>query len=152
MVASRLGAALSLGAVGVGVSGLFVVQGAPDLVLTQLLVETIIVVGFVLGLRQLGRTFPAIDRSWRAIRVVVAAFVGSVVVLGLAAATSAPTGQAPVARLQSDAVAKGGGNNVVNVILTDMRALDTLGEVLVLVTVALGIVALAAAPRTVRQR
>ena len=61
----------------------------------------------------------------------------------LAAASANPTGQGPIDELREQAVEEGGGNNVVNVILTDMRALDTLGEVVVLATVALGILALA---------
>ena len=44
---------------------------------------------------------------------------------------------------QAQAAEDGGGNNIVNVILTDVRGLDTLGEVVVLATVALGILALA---------
>ena len=70
-VQSRLGAALTLGAVGIGVSALFVVRGAPDLALTQLLVETIVVVGFVLGLGRLRRRFPTINNTWKIIRVVM---------------------------------------------------------------------------------
>ena len=49
-VTSRFGAALALGLVGLGVSGLFAVHGASDLVLTQLLVETVVIVGFVVAL------------------------------------------------------------------------------------------------------
>ena len=45
----------------------------------------------------------------------------------------------------------GGGNNIVNVILTDMRALDTLGEVVVLAVVALGIAALATSSQPTSQ-
>ena len=76
-VRSRLGAALTLGAVGLAMSGLFVIHGAPDLALTQLLVETIVIVAFVLGLGHLTRRFPAVNRSWQAIRIAVAAFGGS---------------------------------------------------------------------------
>jgi multicomponent Na+:H+ antiporter subunit A len=151
-VGSRLGAALTLGAVGLAMSGLFVIQGAPDLALTQLLVETIVIVAFVLGLGHLTREFPPVNRSWRAIRVAVAAFGGAVVVLALAAASSRPSGQPPLEDLQNEAVAEGGGNNVVNVILTDVRALDTLGEVMVLATVAMGILALANLRSTAGQR
>ena len=46
------------------------------------------------------------------------------------------------------AVDEGGGNNVVNVILTDVRGLDTLGEVLVLVVAAIGVLALGRADRS----
>ncbi len=143
VVRSRLGAALTLGAVGIGVSALFVNHGAPDLALTQLLVETIIVVGFVLGLGHLSRQFPEKSGSWRAARLFMSLAGGLVVMTGLAAASAAPTGVAPIAELADTAVSEGGGGNVVNVILTDTRALDTLGEVVVLATVAIGILALA---------
>ena len=47
-----------------------------------------------------------------------------------------------MANLGQQAVDDGGGKNIVNVILTDIRALDTLGEVIVLLAVAIGILAL----------
>lgn len=141
-VGSRLGAALALGSVGLGMSALFVVHGAPDLALTQLLVETIIVVGFVLGLGRLRRQFPTTNNTWRTVRIAIAAAGGLAVTAALAAAGTAPTGKAPIAELTKAAVDEGGGKNVVNVILTDIRALDTLGEVVVLATVAIGILAL----------
>lgn len=142
-VGSRLGAALTLGIVGIAVSGLFVVQGAPDLALTQLLVETIIVVGFVIGLGHLARRFPPVTGAWRSVRLGVSIFAGLAVAFGLAAAGANPSGAPPLEELTNQSVEEGGGNNVVNVILTDLRALDTLGEVVVLATVALGVLALA---------
>jgi len=147
-VNSRLGAALALGAVGLGISALFVTYGAPDLALTQLLVETIIVVGFVLGLGPLRRGFPINDNTWQTVRIVVAVAGGVAVTAALLMAGSAPTGTAPIDDLTNAAVDEGGGKNVVNVILTDIRALDTLGEVVVLATVAVGILALARVNRT----
>ena len=143
LVGSRLGAALTLGAVGIGVTGLFLVHGAPDLALTQLLVETIVVVGFVLGLGHLARSFPRAAPAWRTTRLAVSAAAGLGVMVALAAAGATPAGRAPVADLAAAAVDEGGGNNIVNVILTDIRALDTLGEVVVLAIVAIGILALA---------
>ncbi len=146
-VASRLGAALALGAVGIAVTGLFVIQGAPDLALTQIIVETVIVVGFVLGLGVLGRQFPRANRSWRLIRLAVAVLGGIGVMVALVAAGSKPSGSPPLAELEVAAVDEGGGANIVNVILTDIRALDTLGEVVVLAVVAVGILALARVQR-----
>jgi multicomponent Na+:H+ antiporter subunit A len=141
-VGSRLGAALVLGAVGFSVAGLFVALGAPDLVLTQLLVETVIVVGFVLGLGRLATKFPKATRLWLTGRIAVSVLIGAAIAVALAGAASSPSGGAPVLDLTESAVADGGGNNVVNVILTDIRALDTLGEVVVLLTVAVGILTL----------
>jgi multicomponent Na+:H+ antiporter subunit A len=144
-VENRIGAGLALGVVGIGVSALFVMHGAPDLVLTQLLVETVIVVGFVIGFSQLSRRFPPVGARWRAVRLSVAGLGGAAVMVGLAAAGANQVGEPPVAALAEVSVDEGGGKNVVNVILTDIRALDTLGEAVVLATVAVGILALARA-------
>ena len=143
-VRSRIGAALVLGAVGLGVAGLFVAHGAPDLALTQLLVETVVVVGFVVGLGHLTRRFPPVGAAWRRVRILVSALFGTTVAVALLASASDSAGEAPLAELLADSQTIGGGNNVVNVILTDVRALDTLGEILVLAVVAVGIIALAA--------
>jgi len=142
-VNSRLGAALSLGAVGIGITGLFVLHGAPDLALTQLLVETIIVVAFVTGLGHLAQEFPKTSQTWMRVRIAVSLGGGCAVVAALVAAASAPVAAPPIVALAAAAADEGGGNNVVNVVLTDIRALDTLGEVVVLATVAVGILALA---------
>ncbi|MCL4139844.1 UNVERIFIED_CONTAM: hypothetical protein GTU68_042687 [Idotea baltica] len=147
-VGSRLGAALTLGAVGIGVSGVFVLHGAPDLALTQLLVETVVVVGFVIGLGHLARRFPTAEGTWVATRVIISCAIGLAVAAALAASGAAPAGTAPVEELAEAAVDVGGGNNVVNVILTDLRGLDTLGEVVVLAVVAIGILALANVRKT----
>jgi multicomponent Na+:H+ antiporter subunit A len=141
-VSSRLGAALVLGAVGFSVAGLFVAYGAPDLVLTQLLVETVIVVGFVVGLGRLATTFPTATRLWTAGRAVIAGAMGTAVAVALAGSAGNTVGEAPVRELARTAQDDGGGKNVVNVILTDTRALDTFGEVIVLMVVAVGILTL----------
>ncbi len=146
-IPGRLGAALGLGSVGFGMAGVFVAQGAPDLALTQLLVETVVVVAFVIGLGRLSANFPPVGYVWRTLRMVVATGLGAAVSIGLAGAASKPSGSAPVSDFVDEAAATGGGNNVVNVILTDVRALDTFGEVVVLVAVAVGIVALAQSGR-----
>jgi multicomponent Na+:H+ antiporter subunit A len=142
LVSSRLGAALVLGAVGFSVAGLFVAYGAPDLVLTQLLVETVIVVGFVVGLGRLATKFPTPTRLWLTGRLVIAGAMGSAVAVALAGSAGNPVGTAPVRELAVTAQTDGGGKNVVNVILTDTRALDTFGEVIVLMVVAVGILTL----------
>ena len=87
-------AALGLGAVGFGVAGLFVAHGAPDLVLTQLLVETVVVVGFVVGLGRLADEFPRSPDLWRIVRLAVA--VASAV--GVAVALAASPRPRPVSR------------------------------------------------------
>ena len=78
-------------------------------------------------------------------RITIAGLGGVAVVIGLGAASGNPVGAPPVAELAAASVGEGGGSNIVNVILTDIRGLDTLGEVLVLATVAMGVQALARA-------
>jgi multicomponent Na+:H+ antiporter subunit A len=141
-VRTRLGAALVLGSVGFAIAGLFVTSGAPDLVLTQLLVETVIVVGFVLGLGRLTTRFPRHDATWQTTRIGVSLMAAAAVAVGLAGSARGPVPESNVERLSDEAVSEGGGKNVVNVILTDIRALDTLGEIVVLVVVAVGVLAL----------
>jgi multicomponent Na+:H+ antiporter subunit A len=144
----RFVAVLLLGAVGFGVAVLFVIQGAPDLALTQLLIETLALVIFVLVLRNLPERFESVP--WRLatnLRLVIALGMGVfVTVFGLVAAGSRRGVSVSQEQLER-ALPEGGGRNVVNVILTDFRALDTLGEITVLLVAALGIASLVAAGR-----
>ena len=145
VIRSRIGAALALGMVGFGVSGLFLIHGAPDLALTQLLVETVVVVAFVIGLGHLTSQFPQVGALWRSVRIATGLLVGAAVTVALlASAESVPSNREA---LVSAAVEEGGGDNIVNVVLTDIRALDTLGEVLVLVVAAIGVLALGRSDR-----
>jgi multicomponent Na+:H+ antiporter subunit A len=147
-VGRRFSAVLLLGAVGYGVAALFVVQGAPDLALTQFLVETLSLVIFVLVLRHLPDRFTGRQASLpRALRGLLAAGVGIFVfVFTLVAGASR---SAPPVSLEyvARALPEAEGRNIVNVILVDFRALDTLGEIVVLVTAALGIATLVMATR-----
>jgi multicomponent Na+:H+ antiporter subunit A len=144
----RLGAVLFLGAVGYGVAVLFVLQGAPDLALTQLLVETLALGLFILVLRLLPIRFEVRQsriRRWTRIGIAVGvgAFAGAFALW----AASPPPGPAVADEYLARALSEGGGRNVTNVILTDFRAFDTLGEITVLAVVAMGAMALVAARR-----
>ncbi len=147
----RIAAALMLGAVGFGMAAFYVVQGAPDLALTQFAIETLATVLFVLVLRFLPREFVDERAAIRwPIRLVVSGltFVGIFVFALVAAQARDDVTQAPVsAEMLERAVPDGKGSNVVNVILVDFRGFDTLGEITVLAVAALGLVALARAAR-----
>jgi multicomponent Na+:H+ antiporter subunit A len=152
-VRRRFAAALLLGTVGYAMAALFVIQGAPDLALTQVTIETLSTVLFVLVLRRLPDRFE--DRTPRlrqALRVLVAcAVAGSVFAFAVIAAASRTV--PPVSgEMVERALPDGGGSNVVNVILVDFRGFDTLGELTVLVVAAVGAVALARAGRRPRRR
>jgi multicomponent Na+:H+ antiporter subunit A len=143
-IRNRLGAVVMLGVVGYGMAGLFALQGAPDLALTQVLVETVTLVVFAIVLSQLPERVPSSRRPavGPLLRGVIAVAVGTFVTVGAftaaAARTAAPISTAYLER----SLPEGGGRNVVNVILTDFRALDTFGEIAVVATAAVGIASL----------
>jgi multicomponent Na+:H+ antiporter subunit A len=139
----RLKAVVMVGVTGYGTAMLFLLHGAPDLALTQVLVETVTLVAFVLVLRRLPEYFTdrplSPRRYWRmALGAAVAATVAGVMVVATGARTAAPVSAA----YPEEAVAFGGGRNIVNVTLVDIRAWDTMGEIAVLVAAATGVASL----------
>lgn len=144
-------AVLSLGTAGYGVALTFLMYGAPDLAMTQFSVETLTAVIFVFVFR----SFPLVEeRSPRLIRlrdgIISIAFGWYIFVLTLATALN-PT-SSRLSSFYAEAAPKlAHGRNVVNVILVDFRALDTLGEITVLVTAAVGVGALIWIAREERQ-
>lgn len=140
----RFAAVLLLGGVGYTMALLFAVQGAPDLALTQFAVETLSIVVFMLVIRHLPERFrPDRFRVATALRIAVATFVG-VGVFSLALLTADGTDErAASTEIIDRSAPDGGGNNVVNVILVDVRGLDTFGEITVLAVAAVGVVAIA---------
>jgi multicomponent Na+:H+ antiporter subunit A len=143
-VRTRFSAAVFLGAAGYAMAALFVTYGAPDLALTQAVVETLSTVVFVLVLRWLPERFERQSSPRRRVlRLAIACMVGAVVfVFAIVAGIGDPAH--PVSdEMIARAVPDGHGSNVVNVILVDFRGLDTLGEITVLAAAAIGAVALA---------
>ncbi len=151
LVAERVVRVLVLGASGFGVVGLYLLYQAPDLALTQLMFEIISVILFLLVLRLLPRPDRR-PRISRAPRLALAALIGlSVGWMTLQAGTTADRRSEEAATLgaffESHSLegsaatdGRGGeGRNVVNVILVDFRGFDTLGEITVLATAALGV-------------
>lgn len=147
----RLVALILAGGVGVVVSLTFLWLSAPDLALTQLMVETVTTVLILLGLRWLPPRRPPEGLAPRVPRStwLRRARDGSIAVaggLGLAAATWALLTSTPPKTISDfyllRALTEGGGANVVNVLLVDFRGFDTLGEITVLSAVALTVYAL----------
>jgi multicomponent K+:H+ antiporter subunit A len=139
----RLLALLWLGAVGLVVCLCFALLAAPDLALTQLLVEVATVLLMMLALHWLpaqGARDP-IGR-WRGARDALLCAVAGLGVAALAWQVLARTAAPISSYFLAHALSEGGGANVVNVILVDFRAFDTLGEISVLVIAALAIHAL----------
>lgn len=140
LVQMRFAAALFLGGVGYAVAVLFAMRGAIDLALTQLLVETLSVVIFLLALRVMPRRFSPSSR-WnpRSLRMAIAAAVGIAVPLFALAVNGAGGAPSVSQEYLARSVDEAGGRNVVNVILVDFRGFDTMGEITVLAVAALGV-------------
>jgi multicomponent Na+:H+ antiporter subunit A len=135
----RLAAVALLGVVGFLVAAFYVLAGAPDLALTQLLIETLTVVLVVLVFRKLPRRFLVTPPRQRRFAAGLAVVAGGVAALSALALTGKRV-TSPAARYYMEAApAEAGGRNVVNTILVDFRALDTLGEITVLAVAAIGI-------------
>ncbi len=139
---SRLAAIVALGVVGYSVALIFVFFGAPDLAMTQFLVETLTVVLFVfvfyrLPTQQRISSFPARVRD-AAIAVTVGCIVTGLVLFTTETSRNRELTEYYVAH----SVPEAHGRNIVNVILVDFRALDTLGEITVLVLAAVGVYSL----------
>lgn len=145
----RLVALAMLGGVGLVICLTFAWFSAPDLALTQLTVEVVTVVLFLLGLRWLPKRVVLDDpltrvrSGWRRRRdfVLAALAGGGLAALSYAMLTrTAPQSIAPfyIQRAQPE----GGGTNIVNVMLVDFRGFDTLGEITVLGIVGITVYAL----------
>jgi multicomponent Na+:H+ antiporter subunit A len=147
-VRRRFSAAVILGAAGYAMAALFVVHGAPDLALTQVAIETLSTVLFVLVLRRLPEGFERQSSARRRVlRLGIAGLVGAMVFVFALVAAGSRTAPPVSGEMVARAVPDGGGRNVVNVILVDFRGLDTMGEITVLAAASIGAVALARAGR-----
>lgn len=139
----RLKAVLLVGFCGYGVALIFLLHGAPDLALTQVLVETVTLVVMVLVLRRLPPYFsdrPLASTRW--VRLAIAVAVG-VVVMGMAVVIpGARIHERVSVAFPEEAYEFGGGKNIVNVTLVDIRAWDTMGEISVLLVAATGVASL----------
>lgn len=137
---SRVGAIIAVGVVGGMVSLFFVLFSAPDLALTQLLIEVLFTVFLLLVFSVLPSGFEQLSsRRARRRDAIVAVGVGGLMMgLTLVAATSDLFPSIAPYYL-AESLPGGKGANVVNVILVDFRGFDTMGEITVLFIAALGI-------------
>ncbi len=128
---------------GLGMVVLFGTSGAPDLALTQVLVETVTLIAFALVLRRIPARMGEHNASVRplvraGIGVAVGATMAAVAVVATAARQATPISES----FPSLAYHLGHGRNVVNVALVDLRGWDTMGELSVLILAATGVASL----------
>ncbi len=135
-----IGAIISAGMVGAMVSLFFVLFSAPDLALTQLLIEVLLTVFLLLVFSVLPDRFEELSPNNTRIRDGFIAGGVGVLMTGLTLVAVSSTLFEPISSYYLDqSLPAGKGGNVVNVILVDFRGLDTLGEISVLFIAALGI-------------
>ncbi|TDC79927.1 DUF4040 domain-containing protein [Micromonospora sp. KC606] len=150
-VRSALAAVSLTGVVGLLLSVWFVTAGAPDVALTLMLVEVLTTIVVMLVLRRRpSRLAPRGSPRALLAGVALAGATGLAAAAGTAALTGRRDLSDPGRFLLAEAAPATGGSNVVNTILVEFRALDTLGESVVLAVVALGLIALSEVGRDVR--
>ena len=141
---ARVPLILSLGVVGALVSLFFVLLRAPDLALTQLLVESVSLILFLLVFRYLSRIKKQAFSVARGARDWLVSLGVGATVVGLLVAANAgslfPSAVTPYYLAHSHELA--GGRNVVNVIVVDFRGYDTMGEITVFAVAALAVFAM----------
>ena len=139
---SAMAAVLALGVVGYSIALMYALVGAPDLAMTQFAVETLTVVIFVLVFYQLRGFGDLSSRLVRTRDAFVALAAGTLVTTLVLFIGASGTTSRLSSYFAEAAPRLAHGRNVVNVILVDFRGFDTLGEITVLVTVAIGVRAL----------
>ena len=145
----RLMALIVIGVVGLSVSLVFVFLSAPDLALTQLLVELVTIALMLLALNYLPAESVRSNlprQRWGDGAIAIAAGLG---IGGLAYAMMTRPADTIAGELLARSLPEAHGSNVVNVILVDFRGFDTLGEITVFAIAALVVHALL---RRVRMR
>jgi len=136
---SRLGAVAALGTVGYGVSLVYILYGAPDLAMTQFCIETLSIVLYVLVLYRLP-LFTLLSTPVIRLRdAFMAVAIGGLMTLLMLYVVSQPLVPHVSEFFLANSLPAAHGRNVVNVILVDFRALDTLGEITVLAVAAIGV-------------
>lgn len=143
----RLASLILAGGTGIVVCLTFLWFSAPDLALTQLMVETVTTLLLLLGLRwlppRLMQGKPTLRKIARRSRdFIIAIIAGLGMTLISLVVMFNPSSSRISAFFLERALSEGGGSNVVNVLLVDFRALDTLGEITVLGVVAITVYAL----------
>ncbi len=139
LLRSRLGAIAVLSGIGFSIAIYFVMHGAPDLAGTQFAVETLVVVIFVLVTHKLPRFTNYTKRFSRAVDISIASLLGASITVLILVAIGIDVPD-PISGYQAaESVPSAYGRNVINVILVDYRAIDTLGEIFVLAVAAIGV-------------
>jgi multicomponent Na+:H+ antiporter subunit A len=135
---SRIATIIAMGVIGYGISLIYLYYSAIDLAITQILVETLVVVMFVLVLQKLPKFAKLSSKKTKIRDFIIALSFGSVMTVMAIKAIHLDFNHPISDYFVEKSYLEAFGKNVVNVILVDFRALDTMGEVIVLIIAATG--------------
>lgn len=139
---SRLHAVVAMGVVGYAICLMFMNFGAPDLAMTQFTIDTLTVVMFVLVLYNLPKYLEYSNWQARIRDGLIGLAFGTIVVFLALEVIQEPLNRESSTFFAENAYKLAHGKNIVNVILVDFRALDTMGEITVLAAAAIGVYSL----------
>ncbi|MDH5662085.1 MAG: DUF4040 domain-containing protein [Elusimicrobiota bacterium] len=140
-----LSSVVAVGAVGLGLSVAFLILKAPDLAITQLVVEILCLI--ILIRATIKRDIPPVNRRKEVMgSIIVLLFIGGFLFFAYRALQDLPSFGHPIMRVSQNYLAEGlkktGATNLVASVILDFRAYDTLGEATVLFTAVIGVLAI----------
>jgi len=136
---SRITTIIAMGVVGYGISLIYLYYSAVDLAITQIIVETLTIVIFVIVLQRLPRFAKLSSRATKIRDLIIALTFGTVMTVLALKAIHVEFNRPISDFFIENSLYQAYGKNIVNVILVDFRALDTLGEITVLTIAAFGV-------------
>lgn len=139
---SYISSVMTLSILGFMVSIFYLLMDAPDLVLTQLVVETMSLIVFLLVLNKLPSFDKKISFNRKTKDILLSGLAGLMVFLSVIYSRAEKTPPKIAKYFVEHAISGSGGGNIVNVILVDFRGLDTMGEVSVIAMAALAVLML----------
>ncbi|MEM8569573.1 MAG: hydrogen gas-evolving membrane-bound hydrogenase subunit E [Pseudomonadota bacterium] len=141
---SRLTAITALGVIGSSIAVIFVVYGAPDVAMTQLFVEILVVIFMAIAMAKLPR---AGTNTFRPFDAAISIVLGLGVATTMLMVLGTPLDLNLTDYFEENSYPVALGQNIVNVILVDFRGLDTMGETFVIVIAAIAAYAVLLAGR-----
>jgi multicomponent Na+:H+ antiporter subunit A len=144
---SRIVTIVAMGVSGYGIALIFLYYSAIDLAITQILVETLTVVMFMAILQRLPKFAVLSSKRTRIRDLIISLTFGGVMTILAFKAVNVNLNRPISDFYLENSYTRAFGENVVNVILVDFRALDTMGEVTVLTLAAVGVYLLLASKK-----
>lgn len=138
-IRQRLTMVILNGIIGYSVALFFLLMRAPDLALTQLVVETITTILFIVSFSRLPNIARTTANMKKETIKIIVSFIMAGAVVTLIFIAQQGDGLESISKYYTNAYELTGGKNIVNAILGDFRALDTMFEGIVLIIAGLGI-------------